>query len=286
MADVGSSPVLRHPATRNGQSPNRRALRLACATTIVAASVVTGCSRSEASAQDAAARRGSVHDVSAASTLTLEFDVPPDFAKRTSNGTYHLRALQIGYFGPDGSLLRAIEIPREAIRVSDSAARVTVPIFPISGGASRVSIKMRGLSSGRPGEWSKAVGPITLPAIPVPSRAEREARARAIPVRALQQRPELRAAMTPLLGADVTEADALASFRGLQELGAAVVLSRTHGLPFSQLCRTVKGPPMLSLIEAVRKLRPSLDASKVVQAARLEARSLVTAPRDSTRRPR
>jgi hypothetical protein len=114
-----------------------------------------------------------------------------------------------------------------------------------------------------------------MPELPVPPRAERAARPRGIEARQLERRTTLQTALQSLLTADFELTEALASYGGVQELGTAVVLSRRHGLPFSQLSRTVKGPPVLSLAAAVRKLRPSLDAMKVVQEARLEARALV-----------
>jgi hypothetical protein len=221
------------------------------------------------------AQRREARQISQADQITLEFDLPPGFADRAPNGGFVLSALQVGYFGPDGTLLRAVEVPREAIRATGKSAQVSIPRFPLPRGNTRVNIRLRGLSSGRPGEWSQPVGPISMPEIPVPTRAERAARTRGIDPRQMDRRTALQAALQPLLATDFGVEEALGSYGGIQELGTAVVLSRKHGLSFSQLSRTVKGPPVVSLAAAVRKLRPSLDATKVVQDARLEARTLV-----------
>ena len=222
-----------------------------------------------------AGQRREARQISRLEQITLEFDLPPGFADRAPNGGFVFSALQVGYFGADASLLRAVEVPREAIRVSGKTAQVSIPLVPLPAANTRVNIRLRGLSSGKPGEWSQPVGPITMPAIPVATRAERAARVRGIDARQLDRRATLQAALQPLLATDFGLADALGSYGGIQELGTAVVLSRKHGLSFPQLSRTVKGPPVLSLAAAVRTLRPSLDALKAVQEARLEARTLI-----------
>jgi hypothetical protein len=61
----------------------------------------------------------------------------------------------------------------------------------------------------------------------------------------------------------------------VQELAAAVVLSRDHDVPLARLCDALQGDPPRTLVEALKTLRPSFDVPRAVEAARKEARTLL-----------
>jgi hypothetical protein len=208
----------------------------------------------------------------ATSPLTIEFNLPSDFSTRAPDGTFVWRALQIGYFGARGDLIRASEIPRDAIRVSGRTGQVSIPTLPMPAGANRVSIRLRGLSSGRPGEWSESIN-VTMPALERGrrTRTAAAARTRRLTPEDIARRPALKQALNPLLGSNLALDEVLDSFSRVQELALAVVLSRTHGIQFSMLCRIVRGPPRTSVAAAARKLQPPLDG-RTLNTARAEAR--------------
>jgi hypothetical protein len=251
-------------------------VRRAVATLLFAVCVwgcVPGLDTTAASAQESAAARPQTAPATA--PLTIEFELPSDFSARAPDGTFVWRTLQVGYFGARGDLIRASEIPRDAIRISGRTGRVSLPMIPLPAGANRVTIRLRGLSSGRPGEWSQSID-VTMPAVERERRARPTAAARTPrPTAAdVARRPALKEALDPLLGPDLTLDEVLASFPRLQELALAVVLGRTHGVPFSKLCAIVRGPPRATVANAARKLRPALDG-RTLNTARGEARKLL-----------
>jgi hypothetical protein len=212
-------------------------------------------------------------------SVTLEFDLPPEFAARNADGSFVLRAIQVGLFGSGSALVRIIEIARDEIRVSGRTAQVSIPAFPLPAGANRVDIRVRSLSSGNPGAWSEVVGPLTLPAIERELRDRPAARARGVTSQELMRRPALKEALDPLLGSDLSLDEALGSFSRVQDLATAVVLTRTQSLSFAALCHALRGSPASSLTDALARLKPSVNATQAVQAAQAEARRLLARPR-------
>ena len=158
----------------------------------------------------------------AESSIALEFDLPPELSARNADGTFVVRAMQVGLFLPGGELVRMLEIPRDEIRVTGQTAQVSVLAFPLPADANRVNARLRVLSSGPPGAWSEAVGPLTLPAIERPRRAPPAAAPRGVAALELGRRPALKEALTPLLGSDLSLEEALGSFSGVQDLATAI----------------------------------------------------------------
>ena len=216
-------------------------------------------------------------------SVGIEFDLPPDFLARAADGTFVLSAMQAGYFRTAPAPVRTVEIPRAAIRVTGRTGQVSIPLFPLPAGANSVSVRLRSVSSGRPGAWSEAVGPLTMPAVERPPRIRAAARTGGIGLEELERLPALKEALDPLLDSDLSLTLALGSFRRPRDLAMAIVLSRAHSLPFSMLCRIVRGPPATSLAGALMRLKPSLDATRAMHAAQVEARRLLAQPRGGRR---
>lgn len=214
--------------------------------------------------------------------LALEFDLSSDAGGRGPGGAGFPHGVEVGYFdGP--TLFRTARVPNDRIGFSGRTARITVPVFPVPAIMGGVTLKLRALSTGKPGPWGAGVGPVEFPRIAARRRAPRDARARVATAAELDRRPELRDAVEAL-GQGMPITQVLNSFRNVRDLAVAVVLSRKHGLPFPSLCRAVADAPNKSLVVGVGKMAAALDMNRAIEDVAVEVKVLLSsrAPRRAT----
>ncbi len=228
--------------------------------------------------------------MSSARTVTIELDAPADFQTKTAQGLFVISAFQVGFFsGPN--LVRAIEIPRASARLSGSKIQIDVPLISVvRHDDSGVSLRVRPLSPGSLGPWSASAGSVTLPVIDQQRfRAARRAsgggaprepranRTRQVTVADVEARAALKTALTPLLDRGLSLEEAVGSFARIQDVAAAVVLAKKLDLSLSQLCQALQASPTKSLAEALKAVKPSLDAQQEIKGVSDEARRLARA---------
>jgi hypothetical protein len=244
-----------------------------------------------------------------AKTVTVEFEPPPEFFAPPVNGKAVVTAFQVGFFGSQSELVRAIEMPRDSARVAGAKVLLDVPLIPVASRThSAVTIRVRALSAGPLGAWSAPAGAVSLPVLEPTARAgrntdrpraNREARRNdskgSAPNRngrqpnstdMLDRHSVLKATLIPLLDDGLSAEEAAGAFADLQELATAVVLSTKLNLPMSRICKAMRAAPNTSLADALVALQPSVDAAKEIKAASPQARRLVNGrpPRPSGRR--
>ncbi|HYR84498.1 MAG TPA: hypothetical protein VE422_10515 [Terriglobia bacterium] len=78
-------------------------------------------------------------------------------------------------------------------------------------------------------------------------------------VNSLGTKPELSSRLKPLLPARTTLTDAAAGFKNQGQFIAALHVSKNLGVPFSLVKSRMTGEKHLSLVDAVRELRPDLE---------------------------
>jgi hypothetical protein len=208
-----------------------------------------------------------------ASPTVLEFDLPADFHVRTAEGQFLIVGLRIGFFQPTvATPLATREVGRAAVEVDGGVGRVPLPdIMPP--GYGRVLIRVQSLSARGGGPWSEPSPLITLPERP-PPRVGPPPRLTPADV---ERYPALSGALQQLLGRR-PNAFEVSTFRRIDDLATAVVLSRQYELALSDLCKILRGPPPLTLRGAIRRLFPTLDNRQVVRAASIEAQALLRVP--------
>jgi hypothetical protein len=204
-----------------------------------------------------------------AQPILLEFDLPDDFWARTAAGEFQVVAIRIGFFQPKvATPLMTRDAGRAAIAVEGRVGRLPIPdVMPF--GYGRVVMRLQSLSASGPGPWSEPSPPVTLAERPPPSGPPRPRT-----LADLERYPALNEALQQLLGRRATGAE-VSTFRRIEDLATAVVLSQKYELVFPDLCKILRGPPPLTLRGAVRRLLPSLDNRQVVRAAGIEAQALL-----------
>jgi len=232
-----------------------------------------GCARSAALAQVAAVRAQDASD-SAPQAVTIEFDVPPSVETKGA-ARFELHAVQIAVVSSSRTL-QIVSVERTAWQIRENTAQVSFQLAAVPRGSNPVTLRLRFLSNGPPGEWSTATSGITAPestGVEVPSRASRSPKG--VAPSELDSRSALKQATIVLLGPNQPLETALSAFNNVRDLALAVVISRTHQLKFVDLCKAIKGPPALRLSAALLQLNPKIDANSVGQNARREARTLL-----------
>lgn len=250
-----------------------------------------GCSAAADQSQNQTARREAQARASEPNALrqsiTVEFDATDDVLKKDANGQFLIRAFQVGFF--DGNeLVRALEVARTQAEISGTRVKLVVPVVTLPRGPSRnAEVKVRSLSSGAVGAWSAGGGSVRL-AAEASGRAPRRERAQAggstdagagrrtLRMVQLERHPKLKMALEPMLGPDLDTAKVLSSFPRVQELALAIVVSRTHDVALARVCDAMRLDGTRSLTEAFQSLRPSFDVPRALDAARPEARALVS----------
>lgn len=275
------------------------------------------CQRVESAAQQPRSRpqartAARIPPSSAAKTVTLELDAPPEFSAKGADGRPVIGGFQVGYFA-GSRLVRAIEIPRDSVRLVSGKIRLDVPLGAVTQpGDSSVALKVRSLSSGPLGAWSDSAGSVTLPVEALPRRqrsgaagaqradakgadakgadrapgdgrkpdaaaAERGKRrqARQLGVAELQGHDELKTLVTESLGDGMTLEQAVGSFGKLQDLATAALVAQKLKLPFAKLCQAVAATPRRSLVDGLKAVQPSIDASAEIKAVAQSARKLI-----------
>lgn len=220
-------------------------------------------------------------------TFTLEFEASGEIQARAADGSFVVRAFQVGFF--DGqALVRALEVPREKAEISATRVKLVVPVVALSREPSmNVEVRVRSLTSGPLGAWSASAGSVTLKSEGATRSSRRErarsggareprASRRSITVAQIDQHPALKTALEPLLDGDLEIEDLPRSFSRVQDLALAVVIARSHDVPLSEICEALQEDRTRSLTGALKTLRPTLDAASAVQAARPGARKLLS----------
>jgi hypothetical protein len=229
--------------------------------------------------------------------IAITLDTPPEL--REPNASAKGASFQIGFFDRD-ELIGTVVVAPEPASVSGATVRLDVPLIPLPKGARNpVGVRVRLLTTGALGAWSATAGSVTLPDAGGPAgtsarraqsgqqarnRAERPAGRRAqdkgaragLTAAELDAHPALKSAIAPLLGSSLSLADAAGAFDRVQDLAVAVVVSREHEVPFADLCKAMIESQRKSLANAIRSVKPSVDAERAVRRARNEARGLVT----------
>jgi hypothetical protein len=230
-------------------------------------------------------------------TITIEFDATDDVVKKAADGTFLVRAFQVGFF--DGStLVRTVEVSRERAEISGTRVKLVVPVVVLSRGPSRsASVHVRSLSSGPVGEWSGSAGSVHLEA-EASARTSRRGRDRAgaardradagnaatprarrtVTVAELHRHPALKDALTPMLSADLDAEKVARSFKRVQDLALAVVIARKHDVPLARICGAMQEDQRRTVTTALKSLSPRFDVEREVDAARPEARTLAGRP--------
>ena len=220
----------------------------------------------------------------ASQSVEVAFDLPPDFSTRQADGTFTVTALEVGYFSWD-RVVRRLMIPREAVTVQEGAGRVTVPLLPIEGGPMAVQLRIRSWSAKAFGSWAPGVGPVELPGPPQGERCARTRPERQLSERELERYPRLAEALRAVAGTDAAAmAQTIGSFRRAQDLAVALVVARREGLSLVEIGAALRQGTDASLEDAVKKVRPGINAAAAVRDARREARPLLARPPRTPRR--
>ena len=281
------------------QFRRRPGVTLGCGAVVVAVFACAGCGESGTAAVAAAQRAPRTapqpsEPASVTKTFTLEFEAGDDMLQRRPDGTFAISAFQVGFF--DGSqLVRALEIPRAAAQFAGPRVTLQVPLIQLSPGSRpNVTVRIRGLSSGPLGPWSAPAGSVTLPVEARQARTRRAGGAQADPqgsggtkaerpgrsvsLQQLNRSPALKEALASVLRG-ASEEETAAACTTVQDLAAAVVLSRKHNLPVAQLCGALREPGDCPVETLLKSTQPSIDAIAELKAARTEARTLVVRAR-------
>lgn len=232
--------------------------------------------------------------LTAGQVVTLEFEPPPEFYERASDGTHIITGFRVGYFlaasGPtrgkrEPRPLRTVFITRDAVDVptagqgSEKTVRLSFPAEPMRAGNTQVVFRVQALRVGAQGWWSDPTPAVTLPEV---ARAPRR-KGPDLEVLAAGQ-PALLEAMRALeaKGAEHQprpgEKNLLyQAFRRLDALATAVVICRDHGVPCQALAKAMVGPPGQSLQRALREWKDPKEIPALVREARAASRGLVKA---------
>lgn len=206
--------------------------------------------------------------------LTVEFDAIE------SPGT--IESIWVGYFRPgETAPIRAVQVLPADVVVNGRSMRITVPRLAVEGSGTvvlRLQIVSKG---GGRSDWSESTGRVTLPVVPAAER--RRAADRPPPpilsAKDLDAHPALKAEFSKRLGTGMSMDDALKAFRRVRDAATAVALSRGQEIALDRLCRSLLGPPRLSLRQALLRLKPSVDTRGALREAQAEGRRLLSPSR-------
>jgi hypothetical protein len=219
----------------------------------------------------------------------LEFDLPDDFGRRLADGTYAVTGFRIGYFALRRStVLKRVDVPRERVEVNDRTGRISVDFTDLPADANQVVIRLQTLSGGEASTWSESSAPMRLGraspargrASPAPGRGAAGAAPRRLQALALadvERHPRVVDALKQTLPSGATIERVLPAFRRIEDLALAAVLCRDHQIVLTALTEKVQGPPRLSLLNALRQLRPDLKPA-VIRKGRADALQLLAPP--------
>jgi hypothetical protein len=204
----------------------------------------------------------------AVAPIRVEFDLPADFHERDAAGEFVIRAIRIGFFEPKvATPLATRDVRRGAVEVDGNVGRLPLPDLMPSG-YGRVLIRLQSLSASGPGPWSEPSPPVTLPERQPPGPP------RPLILADVERYPVLNDALRQVLGRRPT-GDEVSTFRRIDDLATAVVLTRRFEIALPDLCKILRGPPRRTLRGAIKHLFPALNNIQVVREASLEARALL-----------
>jgi hypothetical protein len=233
-------------------------------------------------------------ELTAGQVVTLEFEPPPEFYEKSSDGTHIITGFRVGYFlassGPtrgkrEPRPLRAVFIARDAVEVpgagqgSGKTVRLSFRAEPVRAGNARVVFRVQALRPGAEGWWSEPTPPVTLPeVVSAPRRAgpDLEALTKAQPalLEALRALEANGAEHQPPPGQKNLLYQA---FRRVSDLATAVVICRDHGVPCQALAAAMVGPPRQSLQRALREWKDPKQIPALIREARAGSKGLVKA---------
>src|SRR6185503_13480113 len=128
--------------------------------TIAAGLVCFWCTEGAALAPVAAFGAQDASD-SAPQTVTLEFDVPPRVETKGA-AKFELRAVQIAVVSSSRTL-QIVNVERTEWQIRGNKAQVSFQLAPVPRRSNPVTLRLRFLSDGPPGEWSTATSEIRAP---------------------------------------------------------------------------------------------------------------------------
>lgn len=210
----------------------------------------------------------------APSSMTVEFETIADPGA--------LESIRVGYFRPGENVpIRTVEVIPAEVIVTGKVMRIAVPRLAIEGsGVVVLRLQVVSKTQGR-SDWSEPTGRVTLPVTAAPERRVQGGRPPrpTLSAKELDAHPALKAEFVSRLGPDRSIDDALKAFRRVQDAATAVTLSRVHEIPLDGLCRLLIGPPAVSIAQAIRRLKPSLNPRQAIRDAQLEGRRLLSSSR-------
>ena len=211
----------------------------------------------------------------------LEFDLPAEFWTKDEQGQYLVTGFLVGYFASATARpVHTVDVTRNAVVVKDNAARIELPRPRLPVDVTRYVLRLQMVTTRGSSEWSDPSPPVNLPMTQAARKASRAqenaAKRRGVTLDIVKQYPELTASVERLVPEDAKRGETVAGFLTLDDLAVAVVVSQREGVALDQLGKIVKGPPRRALRRAIAQLKPSSRGTNVVQAARGEARRLLT----------
>jgi hypothetical protein len=211
--------------------------------------------------------------------LTITFEVPPEYDHKTRDGAPLVVGFRVGYFNPEVASppIASIDLRRDAVIVEGKIARATLPPHQLPPGTQRVVLRVQALTVGMPGAWSAPTGVMNVPPELVEARAPRPSRPppRRLAPADLDGYHALKQALDEALPRETAPENFLDSFRRVEDLATAIVLSQQQKVPLLELHRAMQGPPRRSLGAALRVLKPSQNQRRAIQEARTSARRLL-----------
>jgi len=221
-----------------------------------------------------------------ADKVTVEFEPPAEFFAPPANGKGVVSGFQVGFFTDRDGLMRAIEVLRDAVRVTGNKVLIDVPLIPVArANESSVTIRIRALSGGPLGPWSASAGSVKLPVVERDASSRRSAaaagsrdaprKARQLTMASIDGHAAINASLTAALDDGLTAEEAVTSFAKVPDLAAALLLSKKLNLPFSRICKAVQAAPKRSLSAALKTVQPSLDAPAEIRGVSADVRTLL-----------
>lgn len=234
-------------------------------------------------------------ELTAGQVVRVEFEPPPEFYERASDGSHIITGFRVGYFAAslptrgkrEPRPLRTVFIARDAVEVpaeggNEKMVRLSFRVEPMRAGNTQVVFRVQAMRLGAAGWWSEPTPAVTLPeVVGAPRRAGPDLEA----LTAAQ--PALLEAMRALEAKDAAHQPApgqknllYQAFRRVTDLATAVIICRDHGVPCRALAEAMVGPPRQSLQRALREWKDPKEIPALIKEARAASRGLVkTAPR-------
>jgi hypothetical protein len=210
----------------------------------------------------------------------LEFDLPAEFWTTDEQGRYLVTGFLVGYFATSARPVHTVDVARSSLEVTESTIRIDLPRPRLPADVTRYVLRLQMVTTRGSSNWSDASPPVVMPmsaqAAQARRRQEQQAKRRSVTLDDVRNYPELMSRVERLLPKEPARGDVVSGFLTLEDLAVAVVISEREAVPLDRLGKTVKGPPRRSLRRAVNELKPSARRSNAVQAARGEARKLLT----------